>query len=61
VVLTEEATDYLDKLKRWSPRQYGDVMSAAAVQFLASGDLRRTAKALARSVEGYGRAALRRA
>ncbi len=60
VVLTEEATDYLDKLRRWSPRQYGDVMSAAATQFLASGDLRRTAKALARSAEGYGRAALRR-
>lgn len=60
VVLTEEATDYLDKLRRWSPRQYGDVMSAAATQFLASGDLRRTATALARSVEGYGAAALRR-
>jgi glycosyltransferase involved in cell wall biosynthesis len=60
VVLTEEATDYLDLLRRHSPVQYGDVMSAAAVQFLASGDWRRTARALARSVEGYGRAALRR-
>jgi glycosyltransferase involved in cell wall biosynthesis len=60
VVLTEEATDYLAKLRAWSPRQYGDVMSAAAAQFLASGDLRRTARALALSAVGYGRAALRR-
>lgn len=60
VVLTEEATDYLDKLRRWSPGKYGDVMSAAVTQFLASGDLRRSARALARSAEGYGAAALRR-
>jgi glycosyltransferase involved in cell wall biosynthesis len=60
VVLTEEATDYLDKLRRWSPRQYGDVMGAAAKQFLASGDVRRTARALGRSIEGYGLAALSR-
>lgn len=60
VVLTEEATDYLGLLLRWNPRQYGDVMSAAATQFLASGDLRRAARALGRSVEGYGRAALAR-
>ena len=60
VVLTEEATDYLDLLQRWSPRQYGDIMSAAASQFLASGDLRRTARALGHSVLGYGRAAVAR-
>ena len=58
VVLTEEATDYLDLLRRWSPRQYGDVMSAAATRFLVSGDVPRTVKALARSLAGYGRAAL---
>lgn len=60
VVLTEETPDYLATLRAHSPRSYGDLMSAAAAQFLASGDLRRAAGALARTVEGYGLAALDR-
>lgn len=58
IVLTEEATHYLTALRRWNPRRYGDVMSAAAAQFVASGDVRRSARALARSAEGYGAALL---
>lgn len=60
VVLTEEARDYLELLRRHSPRQYGDVQSAAAAQFLASGDLRRTALALRDTAVGYGLAAVAR-
>lgn len=60
VVLTEETPDYLATLRTHSPRSYGDLMSAAALQFIASGDLRRATRALARTVEGYGLAALDR-
>ena len=60
VVLTEEAADYLELLRLHSPRQYGDVQSAAAAQFLASGDLRRAAMALRDTAVGYGLAAVAR-
>ncbi len=60
VVLTEETPDYLATLRRYSPRSYGDLMSAAAVQFLAARDLKRASRALARTLEGYGLAALER-